>query len=187
MDDNGCKVIAERDWEISVPLDLRRGYGPVEPEKSIFSDPCDEAADGRHPVLVRRLAEVRDDFLVFLGEIMPTDDNEILFKRRMLAEEALANALRWGTKYDPELKVKVKIRIEETADALSRSLRLVFEIWDEGPDFDLERVPDPTDEKNIEIPHGRGLLLIRGLCEAEIVKDATGKKGKTLRFIKVLK
>ncbi len=37
----------------------------------------------------------------------------------------------------------------------------VFVIRDEGPGFDLSKVPDPTDPENLLLPSGRGLLLIR--------------------------
>jgi CheY-like chemotaxis protein/anti-sigma regulatory factor (Ser/Thr protein kinase) len=36
-----------------------------------------------------------------------------------------------------------------------------FVIRDEGPGFNPELVPDPTDQKNLDRPWGRGLLLIR--------------------------
>jgi CheY-like chemotaxis protein len=36
-----------------------------------------------------------------------------------------------------------------------------FTIRDEGPGFDISKVPDPTDPENLMRPHGRGLLLIR--------------------------
>ena len=35
-----------------------------------------------------------------------------------------------------------------------------YVIRDEGPGFDLNRVPDPTDMSNLERISGRGLLLI---------------------------
>lgn len=37
----------------------------------------------------------------------------------------------------------------------------VFTIEDEGPGFDVSKVPDPTDPENLMRPCGRGLLLIR--------------------------
>ena len=36
-----------------------------------------------------------------------------------------------------------------------------FEIQDEGVGFDPAGVPDPTAEENLEIPSGRGLMLMR--------------------------
>jgi CheY-like chemotaxis protein/anti-sigma regulatory factor (Ser/Thr protein kinase) len=52
---------------------------------------------------------------------------------------------------------KRKIRIHAR---LSRE-DAVFTIEDEGPGFDITKVPDPTDPENLMRPCGRGLLLIR--------------------------
>jgi len=40
-------------------------------------------------------------------------------------------------------------------------MEAVFSIADEGPGFDVSKIPDPTDPENLMRPHGRGLLLIR--------------------------
>ncbi len=36
-----------------------------------------------------------------------------------------------------------------------------FEVEDDGPGFDPTTVPDPTHDENIEIPSGRGIMLIK--------------------------
>jgi len=36
-----------------------------------------------------------------------------------------------------------------------------LEVTDEGEGFDPGSVPDPTAEENIEIPSGRGIMLMR--------------------------
>ena len=35
------------------------------------------------------------------------------------------------------------------------------EVVDQGPGFNPEGVPDPTDEANLEVPSGRGIMLMR--------------------------
>lgn len=40
-------------------------------------------------------------------------------------------------------------------------MEAIFTISDEGPGFDVSKIPDPTDLDNLMRPHGRGLLLIR--------------------------
>lgn len=40
-------------------------------------------------------------------------------------------------------------------------LEAVFTIADEGPGFDVSKIPDPTNPENLMRAHGRGLLLIR--------------------------
>ena len=54
-----------------------------------------------------------------------------------------------------------------------------FEIQDEGVGFDPEGVPDPTAEENLEIPSGRGLMLMRAYM-SEVVHVAPGN---TLRMV----
>ncbi len=75
------------------------------------------------------------------------------FAIRLALEEALVNGFRHGNKGDP---TKV-VRLHFVADAC----RVDLEIEDEGEGFDPEAVPDPTDLDNIEIPSGRGLMLMR--------------------------
>ena len=47
-----------------------------------------------------------------------------------------------------------------------------IKIRDDGPGFDFDNLPDPTDPKNIEKPHGRGVFLMRNLADnIEFDKD----------------
>jgi serine/threonine-protein kinase RsbW len=68
-------------------------------------------------------------------------------------EEALMNAIKHGNKLDPKKLVKVKITLSATAVDVS--------IEDEGPGFDPDSLPDPTDSENIDSISGRGVMLIR--------------------------
>jgi serine/threonine-protein kinase RsbW len=77
-----------------------------------------------------------------------------VFSIKLAVEEALVNAIKHGNQMDPAKQVHVSYRI--TPD------RFEVRITDEGPGFNPEDVPDPTDPENIEKPCGRGLLLIRG-------------------------
>ena len=77
-----------------------------------------------------------------------------IFAIKLAVEEALVNAIKHGNQLDPDKKVAVSYRI--TCE------RFDITITDEGPGFNPEEVPDPTDPGNIERPCGRGLLLIRG-------------------------
>jgi len=50
-------------------------------------------------------------------------------------------------------RVKVTARMSPT--------RAAFVITDQGPGFDVSKLPDPTDPKHIDLPSGRGVLLMR--------------------------
>lgn len=71
--------------------------------------------------------------------------------------EAVNNAIHHGNKSNPNKEVKLSFEAEGSI--------LNFRIEDEGPGFDYENLPDPTDPKNIEKPHGRGVFLMRNLAD----------------------
>lgn len=75
------------------------------------------------------------------------------FAVRLALEEAVVNGFRHGNRSQPGKTVTVRLTIDDS--------EAVFEVEDQGEGFDLESVPDPTLEENIEIPSGRGIMLIR--------------------------
>jgi serine/threonine-protein kinase RsbW len=83
------------------------------------------------------------------------------FAVRLALEEALSNAFKHGSQLDPQRTVTVDCSMDQDAIAIT--------IQDEGPGFDPGVVPDPTQEENIEIPSGRGLILMRSfMSDVEI-------------------
>lgn len=99
---------------------------------------------------------------------------DVLFAVRLALEEAVVNAIRHGNKADPNKKIRVDYLIEDA--------RLIINIEDEGRGFDLESVPDPTAEENLEADHGRGILLMRVYMD-EVVYS---QKGNRVTLIKML-
>lgn len=75
------------------------------------------------------------------------------FSIRIGLEEAIVNAIKHGNGMDPSKSVQISC---EVSDAF---VRVVIE--DEGPGFDPQDVPDPTDLENLEKSSGRGLMLMR--------------------------
>lgn len=75
------------------------------------------------------------------------------FAVHMAMEEALVNAMKHGNLRDPGKRVDVSCRL--AAD------RVQVRIADEGSGFDPAAVPDPTEDDYLEIPSGRGLMLMR--------------------------
>ena len=75
-----------------------------------------------------------------------------VFGTRLALEEALTNAIRHGNGNDKSLEVLISCEI---TDDLLR-----VEVEDQGPGFKLESVPDPTADENLDLPGGRGVLLM---------------------------
>lgn len=76
-----------------------------------------------------------------------------VFGIHLAVEEALVNAIKHGNQSDSEKFVDVELRIS--------SGKFHMRITDEGDGFDPSEVPDPTLEENLEVPSGRGLMLMR--------------------------
>lgn len=71
--------------------------------------------------------------------------------------EALANAVRYGNGEDPSKRVVIQVSM--AAGRLQATVR------DQGRGFDPTMVPDPTTPENVTRPCGRGLFLMRSLCD----------------------
>ena len=64
---------------------------------------------------------------------------------------------------------RVELVARETRDAATYVIR------DEGPGFDVRKLPDPTDPEQLEKASGRGLLLIRSFMD-EVSHTETGQQ-----------
>jgi CheY-like chemotaxis protein/anti-sigma regulatory factor (Ser/Thr protein kinase) len=64
-------------------------------------------------------------------------------------------------------RIRVAARMSQT--------RAAFVIADEGPGFDVSKLPDPTDPAHIDRPSGRGVLLMRAFM-TEVRYNATGNR-----------
>jgi serine/threonine-protein kinase RsbW len=71
--------------------------------------------------------------------------------------EAVNNAIHHGNRLDPTRTVTLGYEAREDS--------LVFVVQDQGPGFDFQHLPDPTDPQNLEKPHGRGVFLMRALAD----------------------
>lgn len=76
------------------------------------------------------------------------------FAVRLALEETIVNAFRHGHKNLPPT-TPVQLTYDINAE------RIEIHVEDQGPGFDPGKVKDPTLEENLEIPTGRGLLLMR--------------------------
>ena len=77
---------------------------------------------------------------------------------RVALAEAISNAILRGNGEAKDKHVRVKAVVSDD--------RVVFDVVDEGPGFDLdEERPDPTSPEHLEQEDGRGLFLMRRLMD----------------------
>jgi len=88
-----------------------------------------------------------------------------IFDVRLALEEALVNAIKHGNGSDLAKQVYV--------DGYVNTTEMHVKIRDEGPGFDVEDVPDPTADENLERPSGRGIMLMRAFM-SKIEYNAAG-------------
>ena len=75
------------------------------------------------------------------------------FAVRLALEEAVTNGFKHGHNRRGDLDIGVAWSITPE--------RVVIEVADQGPGFDLGDVPDPRLPENLERPSGRGIMLMR--------------------------
>ena len=73
------------------------------------------------------------------------------------ATESVTNAIYHGNKEDKEKNVAIELHIDNTFLSLC--------VKDEGKGFDNESVVDPTLPENLEKAGGRGIYLMKHLCD----------------------
>ena len=114
----------------------------------------DRPGDARREVLreqrtdIERVQELVSGLLAKSGY-----DDAARFAIRLAMEEALVNAFRHGNRGETGRAVLLEWRISPDLAE--------FIVQDEGEGFDPEAVPDPTLDENLEIPSGRGIMLMR--------------------------
>lgn len=140
------------------------------------------------PMLVPQLVALFREDLIEIGLCDLTGAT----RAGIALEEALLNAI-----YHGNLDVSSKLREDDDAafHRLARERRhqppyrerrvrivarmtpdqAVFVISDEGNGFDVSKLPDPTDDDHVELPSGRGVLLMRAFMN-EVWYSSTGSR-----------
>jgi serine/threonine-protein kinase RsbW len=96
-----------------------------------------------------------------------------VFGIKLSLEEALVNAVKHGNHCDPCKCVKVQYRVSPQ--------RADITIEDQGGGFNPGELPDPTADENIEMCHGRGILLMRAYMSS-VVFNPQGNKVTLTKF-----
>lgn len=84
-------------------------------------------------------------------------DDEVYGKYMLSLVECVNNAIVHGNKLDPNKMVHIHYLINNQ--------RIVVTVTDEGDGFDPDSLPDPTAEENLTKECGRGIFLMRNLCD----------------------
>ena len=94
---------------------------------------------------------------------------EVSSDLRANGDEAFHNLARERRTQEPyaSRRVRVAARLATTS--------ATFVIIDQGPGFDVAKLPDPTDPEFLERPSGRGVLLMRTFMD-EVRYNATGNR-----------
>ena len=94
-------------------------------------------------------------------------DEDDSLKICMAVREAVINAFRYGNEEQREKKIRMIVEVDDA--------RFVVHIEDQGRGFDLESVPDPLAEENLEKTSGRGILLMKAFMdEFEVRRTSSG-------------
>lgn len=88
--------------------------------------------------------------------------------------EAVNNAIQHGNQYDKEKIVRLTCS--------SSSSEISFVIEDEGIGFDYHTLPDPTSSENLLKPDGRGIFLMKHLCDV-LKFENQGKKVEMVFYL----
>ena len=84
--------------------------------------------------------------------------NDDLYGNVMIAvTESVTNAIAHGNKGDKGKNVSLTMILEESS--------IKFTVTDQGEGFDFNDLPDPTSPENIEKLGGRGIFLMKHLCD----------------------
>ncbi|MBR9998063.1 MAG: ATP-binding protein [Cyclobacteriaceae bacterium] len=84
-------------------------------------------------------------------------DDDIYGNIMVAVTESVNNAIRHGNLNDKKKNVYLSLSLNDNI--------IKFIIMDEGFGFDFHNLPDPTAPENIDKPSGRGIFLMRHLCD----------------------
>ena len=84
--------------------------------------------------------------------------NDDIYGNIMIAvTESVNNAIIHGNQSDSKKNVRLNLLLEESL--------IKFTIEDEGTGFNYDNLPDPTLPENLNKPGGRGIFLMKNLCD----------------------
>lgn len=94
-------------------------------------------------------------------------DDDIYGNIMIAVTESVNNAIIHGNKKEKSKSVNLQLSFEDSS--------IKFVISDEGPGFDFKNLPDPTAPENLDKPGGRGIFLMKNLCD-EVLFSESGNR-----------
>lgn len=143
---DGGGLVFARPGEKAHGMISREGNGGREGAEFVLELPSD-----------LRLIEAAVTYLVNRLGDFDFSGSRVNLNFRVGVAEALANAMIYGNRSDPEKRVRIAVEMDPT--------RVAVEVCDEGEGFDPSRVPDPTLPEFLERAGGRGLFLLYQLMD----------------------
>ena len=139
-----------------------------------MTDAARTSMDSWHTLVIPSVTESIRDVEEAVAELLEKArfSENAVFAVRLALDEALANAIKHGNLYDAAKKVTVRCRIENDG------IKIV--VADEGKGFDYDQLPDPTAPDRLELPSGRGLLLMNAYMDSVRFND----KGNEVTMVK---
>jgi len=122
------------------------------------------------PAQVDRIAGVVEKVVALARQLHGETDKEQ--EIALALTEALANAIKHGSKNDPSLKVQCQVIAEGSS--------MTIIVRDPGPGFDPASVANPLESAGLTADHGRGLHMIRQLVD-EVRFE---RRGAEIRMVK---
>lgn len=110
--------------------------------------------------------KIVESFIDNAREQFPIDE-DIYGNIMISVTECVTNAILHGNKKDKEKTVDLELQFDEE--------QVTFIIKDQGPGFDYENLADPTSPENLEKFGGRGIYIIKHLCD-ELKFENNGSK-----------
>ena len=89
----------------------------------------------------------------------------------LCVSEAIVNSIVHGHKHDENKVINIRVQPKQHD--------ILFTITDEGEGFDITAVPDPTDSINLKRESGRGIHIIKSICDVLEYNE----KGNSIQFL----
>ena len=100
---------------------------------------------------------------------------DVAFGIDMAVREAVTNAVVHGNEQDEQKAVELTLKSSPEAVEIT--------VHDQGPGFNPEEVPDPTEDENILKTSGRGIFFMRTFMD-EVTWSIRPGGGTTVRMLK---